>query len=453
MTDRSWRPWRTFWRSVFGLPLTGEHLVRYRRHTNRDSPPKQPVSEAWGICGRRAGKSFNAAVLALYKAISFDPKLHGLAPQELAVVPVIAKDRRQAQVIFRYLRGLCSLPAFARYVHRQLKHTIELHTGCTIQVQTAHYGAVRGFTAVSVVCDEVSFWHFDTDSANPDEEIIDSLRPALLEDALLFGISSPYAQRGMVYDTYQRSFGHDDPQVLCWVSDTLSMNPAYKQRWRIDRMYADDPVKAASEFGRDGRVEFRGDVQSLLDRTAIQAVTVPDRRELPPVEGIEYQAFTDPSGGSRDSFTVAVAHRQDGDRAVLDCIREVRPPFSPDSVVQEFATLLRSYGVFEVVGDRYGGEWPREAFLKYGITYKPSAKVKSAIYGELVAPINSGRIELLDLPILRAQLLALERRTARGGKDSVDHRPGSHDDCANSAAGALIGVLPSASGKKRVQWA
>jgi hypothetical protein len=32
----------------------------------------------------------------------------------------------------------------------------------------------------------------------------------------------------------------------------------------------------------------------------------------------------------------------------------------------------------------------------------------------------------------------LERRTARGGKDSIDHSPGQHDDVANAVAGALV---------------
>ena len=40
---------------------------------------------------------------------------------------------------------------------------------------------------------------------------------------------------------------------------------------------------------------------------------------------------------------------------------------------------------------------------------------------------------------LHAQLLGLERRTARGGRDSIDHAPDSHDDLANVAAGALLG--------------
>ena len=70
-------------------------------------------------------------------------------------------------------------------------------------------------------------------------------------------------------------------------------------------------------------------------------------------------------------------------------MRERRPPFSPYSVVEEFATLLRRYGVSEVTGDRYGGEWPREAFRSYGITYKPSKKPKSDLYKESLPAINA----------------------------------------------------------------
>jgi hypothetical protein len=51
--------------------------------------------------------------------------------------------------------------------------------------------------------------------------------------------------------------------------------------------------------------------------------------------------------------------------------------------------------------------------------------------------INSVRVELLDHPRLIAQLAGLERRTARGGKDSIDHAPGGHDDIANAVAGLV----------------
>jgi hypothetical protein len=91
-----------------------------------------------------------------------------------------------------------------------------------------------------------------------------------------------------------------------------------------------------------------------------------------------------------------------------------------------------------VVGDRYGGEWPRERFLADGIHYRIADKSKSEIYQSCLPMPNSGRVELLDSKILRQQLVGLERRTSRGGKDSIDHRPGGRDDVANSVAGVLI---------------
>jgi hypothetical protein len=42
---------------------------------------------------------------------------------------------------------------------------------------------------------------------------------------------------------------------------------------------------------------------------------------------------------------------------------------------------------------------------------------------------------LLDHPKAIQQLLGLERRTARGGRDSIDHSPGAHYDLANALAG------------------
>ena len=42
---------------------------------------------------------------------------------------------------------------------------------------------------------------------------------------------------------------------------------------------------------------------------------------------------------------------------------------------------------------------------------------------------------------LVAQLLNLERRTSRAGRDSIDHAPRAHDDMANAAAGALLAAV------------
>jgi hypothetical protein len=213
------------------------------------------------------------------------------------------------------------------------------------------------------------------------------------------------------------------------------MNPAVPQSI-IDRATERDPASAAAEY----LAEFRSDIEGYITREVVEAATVLGRYELPPVSSCTYAAFVDPSGGSSDSMTLAIAHRNEQSHGILDALREVRPPFSPDSVVREFAVLLHSYGIHEITGDRYAGEWPRERFREHGIEYEPAERPKSDLYRDFLPILNSGRAELLDNGRLSAQLVSLERRCVRGGRDSIDHPPGAHDDVANAAAGVLVQV-------------
>ena len=73
----------------------------------------------------------------------------------------------------------------------------------------------------------------------------------------------------------------------------------------------------------------------------------------------------------------------------------------------------------------------------HGIMYELSEMTKSDLYVNALPLINAGRVDLLDLLRLISQLCALERRTSRQGKDSVDHPQGGHDDVANVVAGVL----------------
>ena len=107
-----------------------------------------------------------------------------------------------------------------------------------------------------------------------------------------------------------------------------------------------------------------------------------------------------------------------------DCIREVKPPFSPEGVVTEFADLLKSYRITKVRGDRYAGEWPREQFAKRGIKYEVAHDPKGTLYLNFLPLINSGKVRLLGSKRLVTQLIGLERGTARGGRDNIDHARG-----------------------------
>jgi hypothetical protein len=204
----------------------------------------------------------------------------------------------------------------------------------------------------------------------------------------------------------------------------------------IAEAYESDPEAARAEYG----AEFRDDLADFVTREIVDACTAWGRSELLPEPGVTYAAFCDPSGGANDAMTLAVAHLRDGAVCVLDCLLEVRPPFDPERVVAECAAVLRRFGVTRVVGDRYGGEWPKARFREHGIVFEQSARPKSDLYHDLLPLLNAKRVELLEHPRLSAQLVGLERRTARGGRDSIDHAPGAHDDLANAAAGVLVSL-------------
>jgi len=146
---------------------------------------------------------------------------------------------------------------------------------------------------------------------------------------------------------------------------------------------------------------------------------VGDYVELSPAASCRYHGFVDPSGGNGgDAFTVAISHR-DGDGVVIDAVRERRPPFSPGDVITEFRSLLKSYRTSTVTGDKWAGGFPPEQFAKHGISYESAAKTKCDAYVELLPLLNSGGVVLPRNDRLVAQLVGLERRTARGtGRDN-----------------------------------
>ena len=62
----SWAPWRAFLAALFGLPLKDEQRQLFQQCTGRERPPEGGSNEAWLVCGRRGGKSFILATIAVY---------------------------------------------------------------------------------------------------------------------------------------------------------------------------------------------------------------------------------------------------------------------------------------------------------------------------------------------------------------------------------------------------
>lgn len=437
---KSWKNWRTFLKVISGEKLDPDEEALAFECTGQKTFPKAGFDEFYGVVGRRGGKSRIMSFIAAYEA-TYGGWHKFLAEGEIAQIFVIANDKKQAGIVFRYIKALLT----RKYPGEILSDTggsLLLDNNVEILVQAATFRGIRGFSTACIILDELAFFR-DEYSANPADEIVNALLPSLLEHGKLIGISTPYAKFGYFYDMHEEYFGKGDEDVLVWKAPTLVMNPSYS-KLRMNRAIKKDPVAARAEFD----AEFREDLETYLSIDEIKAVTNTDIPMITPQPDIRYMAFTDPSGGKSDSFTLGIAHQEheENGKIVLDRLEEVTAPYNPKEVTKTFCDVLKLYRVSQVTGDRFAGNWCSGAFRENGIYYKESKLNKNELYLDFQALVKMYKVFLLDVKKLSTQLQRLERRTRSGGVDSVDHPPGLHDDVANAAAGVctLLGLKPTA---------
>jgi len=447
---RTWHAWEVYLRALFGLRIEGaEDLALFRDCTGLEGQPQERTRESYVVAGRRSGKSWISAMIAVFLACFKDWTPY-LSAGERGWVFIIAVDKAQAGIIKAYVSGIFQrVKCLKSMVAKETQETIELRNGISIGVKTASFRSVRGYTILAAILEELAFYRSE-DSANPDREILAAVRPALatIPDSLLLGISTPYSRAGVLWDQFKSYYGKPGGPLI-WKAPTKTMNPTIDNRL-IENAIKEDPQAARCEW----ECAWREDISALFSQELVDAVMVPGRFELPKIEGAEYFGFIDPSGGRQDSFTLGIAHQEKSGRIVLDVLRERRPPFQPKSVVAEFSEVLKSFRITSVESDKYAGEWVPEAFREHKIEVKNSDMTASELYLNFLPLVSNGSVELLDNKRLLAQLTGLERRARSGGKDLITHYAyaGGHDDLGNSAAGVCVAVARSENSKAAAFW-
>ena len=402
--------------------------------------PAARMKELWIVAGRGSGKTQAAALIVIALALCCT---WPTTPGQIPVALLLAADRESSRVAFKFIVGLLrSSPVLWKKVVNVTRDRITLSNDLEIVVATSDYRMVRGRSLIAVIADELAFWPVSATSASPDREVLNAVRPGLARfpGAMLVCISSPYAQAGELYEADRRYFGKDDARVLVARGGTLDFNPEFS-REEIEAALERDSQSASAEY----LGIYRSDVVNFLDGATVDSATRPEPLELlrqtVSRDGghVVYVAGVDPSGGRSDAAAAAVAH-SDRDRIVIDAVRRWPSPHDPAVVAKEVAAFLAHYGLRTATADAYGAEITRSVYREAGVELLTSDASRSELYMAMLPLFTTGRIEIPPDSRLRLELLTLERRTARGGKDSVDHRVGAQDDVCNAAALAARAV-------------
>ena len=94
----------------------------------------------------------------------------------------------------------------------------------------------------------------------------------------MIAISSPYARRGALWETYRKHYGDEgDPAILVARGTSREFNSSLPQSI-VDRALERDHAAAAAEY----LAEFRTDVEGFIVREAIDACVTLGVRERPP---------------------------------------------------------------------------------------------------------------------------------------------------------------------------
>lgn len=430
----------TLLKAMYGLPLTPGEAHCFETCTGRVPPhPPRPFHDVTVICGRRSGKSSRiVANVAAFEAVLGGHEA-ALARGEEAVIHVVGPHRDLADTTLNMVKGKFQVPLLRPLVRDDQVNTLRLKSGVVIEVETASKLAGRSRGGPLVILEEVAFFPSE-ESAEPDVEILAALRPTMLTypGARLLKVSTPYAKRGLLYEDWLKHWAQDS-DTLVWVAPTTLMNPAVDPA-RIAADLERDPIRYACEYVTDPTRPFREDVSGFLEDAILQGAVVPGVLSAPYQPDALYCGAVDLAGGGSDEHAAAIALAGAPGVAVVN-VRVWGNKSPLEQVLDEAAQLFTAYGLRMVWADRYAASWPVEAFHQRGMVLNTCPKSTGDTYIEFAGALRQRQVALPDHPKLLTQLRGLERRTTRDGRDTVDHRPGGHDDVAAATARAVVAAL------------
>jgi len=465
-------------KAFYGLPLEGRELdiwaifndqVTYDElgyplsTTPLDYVPRE-YDTLNGILGRRSGKSANITAFGALYEILFGGHLAYVKPGQDVVVPYIAQDLATAKANMIFIALMANdAPLLKKQILSASRDRIEFKNGIVVTPEPPAIKTGRGIAVPIVIMDEVGFWYRTAEAANPDYEVqrAVSFAQSQFPRAKQFIISTPYTEEGLLYEYWKAGTGgrHLDPDDRLEYADTLVIqsstaameNPVITRK-KLQKLKNEDP----DAFIRESLCRFVSAISGFFSLELVDRATKGHGKERTrtqnEAEGLRplYVAAMDPAF-RHDSFAFSIFHTDTEGNVVQDVLKTWTPDskrgerLDPASIIAEIAHLTKEWNISVVYSDQYQLESLQQLALQHNFAIMGNdftGKSKAKMYGSLLNLMRTGKVQLLDLPVIHSQLSQLQKKMNALGNVQIAAPPGRHDDVASVIAlGTSVALL------------
>jgi hypothetical protein len=413
---------------------------------------EENINHAIWVLGRRSGKTFMAAIAAVYMCFAQDEYfIKRVRKGEKWYIVTVANDLGQSKIALDNIRQLILNSPFAQEITRETSLEIEISNNCVFQAIPASARASRGKAVVAILQDELAF-SIEGDANRGAEAMYTALAPSIAQFGKygkIIELSSPYLNSGIFYDHFRQAQSGEFPGMQALQVPTWEINVHLPFGCDfLENARKKDEETFFVEFG----AQFRKNNSTLVAPEIIDAAVNKNRRTSIPQRDLmgTYVLALDPARGGegRDAYVACIVHYE-GERLVVDQFHEFEANFEiagkKEVNIAEVEYWIteqhRMYNFESIILDQYNSASTIQSlsgsFPISELTWSVSTKMKA--FGKLKELLNSGLIELPNhkeaikqLKNLGVIYRASGQWTVTGGKESAV------DDYCFCLAGAIL---------------
>ncbi len=365
--------------------------------------------------GRRGGKSSTLCRMAVVEVLWGH---YAIPPGDVGHWAFISTTREEASARLLTIRAILDA---LRVRYRPVENGVVLE-GRNVGFKTyvATIAGVSGFTAIGFTADELAKWKDKDTGANPANEVLKSLKPAMATVPNSKGIlsSSPFS----TIDAHAEAFDAGDSEFqMCAAAPTWKANPTITEA--MTKELEEDEATRLREYGA---VPMSAGTHYFFDHAAIEAAVHPTlflpARADP---GMVVTAGADFAFIS-DHAALAVAFRI-GDwnkaRVRVGDVLELEPapdaPLKPKVVVGRFAEKMREHKCHGVMADAHYKMSIIEHLDEHNMGFIDAPTDVAQPFIRTRVLLNGGRLDLPDHARLKLQMKQVMQRPTPSGSLAI----------------------------------